>query len=216
MNRSLNEIEAHAKRAARGAGLAWGLAEEAARAARWLAAHGFGGPALLADVLAQNDGVSHAQVAPVSLDGVWHAPAQELCPLAAGAALNDCAERLAEGQPIQMAEVSYPLLVVPFAAWAAIHLSAPVQVRWQNLRIDTDGERVWLDDQQHEIDTSKANELVCVTAERRKDATAVPGLRGDVPLQVWDKLDRFAQRTFAPATEASRLLGAGTGASDND
>jgi hypothetical protein len=35
MMRSLNEIEAMAKRAVRGAGLAWGLAEEAGKALRW-------------------------------------------------------------------------------------------------------------------------------------------------------------------------------------
>ena len=216
MNRSLNEIEAHAKRAARGAGLSWGMAEEAGRAARWLAAHGYEGPALLADVLAQNDGLPHAQVAPVSLDRVWHAPLRHLCPLAAGAALNDCADRLAEGQSFKMRDVSHPLLVVPFAAWAAIHLNAPVRVRWQNLRIDTDGERLWLDDPRQEINTKKARELTCVIAERRLDAAAAPGLRGAVTPLVWDKLGRFAQRTLAPATEASRLLGAGTGASDND
>jgi hypothetical protein len=29
-------------------------------------------------------------------------------------------------------------------------------------------------------------------------------------------LEAFAQRTYAPATEASRMLGAGAGLSDND
>ena len=32
----------------------------------------------------------------------------------------------------------------------------------------------------------------------------------------WDTLNRFAHRTYAPATEESRLLGAGAGLSDND
>ncbi|NND22495.1 MAG: DUF3726 domain-containing protein, partial [Silicimonas sp.] len=39
MSYSLNEVEATAKKAARGAGYPWGLAEEAAKATRWLCAH---------------------------------------------------------------------------------------------------------------------------------------------------------------------------------
>jgi len=32
----------------------------------------------------------------------------------------------------------------------------------------------------------------------------------------WATLNRFAHHTYAPASEASRLLGAGAGLSDND
>lgn len=216
MNRSLNEIEAHAKRAARGAGLSWGMAEEAGRAARWLASHDLAGPALLSDLLTKNDLLSHEQVAPVSLEGEWHAPAGDLCPLAAGAALNDCADRLAEGQTVKMLSVSYPLLVLPFAAWSAVHLNAPVQVRWQNLRASTDGEGIWIDDPDSDISTSNAAALTCRIASNRTDAATLPGLRANVTPAVWAKLDVFAQRTFAPATDVSRLLGAGAGVSDND
>ena len=38
MYMSLNEIDVSVKRAARGVGMSWGLAEEAGKAARWLAA----------------------------------------------------------------------------------------------------------------------------------------------------------------------------------
>lgn len=216
MNHSLNEIEAHAKRAARGAGLSWGMAEEAARATRWLASHDLAGPAALSDVLTKNDGLAHEQVAPVSLEGEWHAAKGDLCPLAAGTALNDCAEQLAKGQPVTMVHVSYPLLVLPFAAWAAIHLGKPVQVLWQNLRISTDGDGIWIDDPQSEINTSKAATLSCQLASKRTDAASPARLRADVTPEVWAKLDTFAQRTFAPATEASRLLGAGAGVYDGD
>ena len=36
MHASLNEIESLCKKAARGAGMSWGLAEEAGKAAKWL------------------------------------------------------------------------------------------------------------------------------------------------------------------------------------
>ena len=42
MNLSLNEVEATAKKATRGAGYPWGLAEEAGKAVRWLCGAGCG------------------------------------------------------------------------------------------------------------------------------------------------------------------------------
>ncbi|WP_300031164.1 DUF3726 domain-containing protein [uncultured Roseobacter sp.] len=216
MSHSLNEIAAHAKRAARGAGLSWGMAEEAARATRWLAAHDLAGPALLCDVLARNDGLPHAQVAPVSLIGDWHARGGALCPLAAGATLNDCADRLADGRPVRMLSVSCPLLVVPFVAWAAIHLKAPVRVTYDNVRIDTDGDSIRIDDPHRQINVAKAATVTCQRTDAPIGTTQRPGLRGSVTPDIWARLDVFAQRTFAPATEASRLLGAGAGLSDND
>lgn len=216
MSHSLNEIEAHAKRAARGAGLSWGMAEEAAKAARWLASHDLAGPALLSEVLTQNDGLTHAQVAPATLDGEWRAPAGDLCPLAAGAALNDCAERLVAGQPIEMTNVSYPLLILPFAAWVALHINQPVRVIWQDVQIDTDGDGIWVQGPQSRINTAKVATLFCQPTTGRQDAPSHPGQRGDVAPDIWARLNTFAQRTYAPATDASRLLGAGAGVSDND
>lgn len=54
MKVSLNQIEQTARKAARGAGLAWGLADEVGRAMRWLHTYGLNGAALLA---AHLDGV---------------------------------------------------------------------------------------------------------------------------------------------------------------
>ena len=97
MSYSLNEIEALSKRAARGAGMAWGMAEESGKAVRWLESHNLPGVTLLAELLTRNDHTPHGTIAPQSLEGVWSASSGTLCPLLAGAALNDCADRLAAG-----------------------------------------------------------------------------------------------------------------------
>lgn len=216
MSHSLNEIAAHAKRASRGAGLSWGMAEEASRATRWLASHDLGGPTILADLLAQNDGIPHEQVAPISLKDDWHARGDVLCPLTAGTALNDCADHLIQGAPIKMVNVSYPLLILPFAAWAAIHLQQTVRVKWETVVIDTDGARVWSSGPTNEINTSISSFLTCELTAPRADPGQLPGLRGSVTPEIWDRLDTFAQRILAPATDESRALGAGAGLSDND
>lgn len=216
MSHSLNEIEALSKRAARGAGMSWGMAEETGKAVRWLASHQLPGVALLAGVLSRNDGIASAQVAPTALDGVWHAPSGTLCPLAAGAALNDCAEHLIDGCIIEMDCVSHPLLIVPFAAWAALHIEAPVTVAWQNIRITTDGYGVWTHDPKGQCGDATETPMSFAKATARDDPAQSPALRGTICTGCWEQLNVFAHRTYAPATKASRLLGAGAGVSDND
>lgn len=216
MTYSLNEIEALAKRAARGGGLSWGMSEEAAKAVRWLTSHGLPGGEALAGLLHQNDGVAAVQIAPRDLDGEWQASSGALCPLISGAALNDCAERLAAGTEVIMRDVSYPLLVVPFAAWVALHNSEQVCVSWGGLHAVTDGYGLSIDTSSDGLSMKQATELNCAQAATAANALTQPLTRGQVSDKAWAALNDFAQRTYAPATEASRRLGAGAGASDND
>ncbi|MGJ8616580.1 MAG: DUF3726 domain-containing protein [Sulfitobacter sp.] len=211
MTYSLNEIEAHAKKAARGGGYDWGVAEEAGKAVRWLVSHGLSGAAALAAHLEQqaHDGP------PQTLDGDWSSATGVLCPLTAGVTLNDCADRLTAVRGQTMHDVAQPLLVVPFAAWAALHIKAPLTVAWNNVRATTNGYDLYLEGSEDELNTPQTSALQCVMAQS-SHALAAPAMRGNVSPDVWAKLNTFAQRTYAPATEASRLLGAGAGVSDND
>jgi hypothetical protein len=40
--------------------------------------------------------------------------------------------------------------------------------------------------------------------------------RVEIPNDIFDRLDSLAHKTYAPASEESRLAGAGAGLSDND
>lgn len=215
MSHSLNEIEAMSKRAARGAGLAWGLAEEAAKGTRWLSAFSFPGTEMLADLLTLNDRLPAVDFSPATLTGRWVAPAGRMSPLIAGAAMSDCAVRMEAGQVIEMENVCFPLLVVPFAAGAALRLEVPVSVSWQGVRLTTDGHRLCVQGEREAILASHATLLNCA-APAEMTGQSEPVMRADVEPAAWDRLAGFAHRTYAPATESSRLLGAGSGLSDND
>lgn len=216
MTRSLNEIEAMSKRAARGAGMSWGMAEEAGRAARYLSSYALDGGGFLASLLVQNDGKPHAQIAPGSLDEVWTAPSGVLCPLIVGACLNDCADRLREGQTIEMANVSHPILVLPFAIAAARYVQAQISLSWQDVNLTTDGLLLWIADPRSKVGEIKPVHITCSLGKLATDEPLSPGLRGDMSLSAWSQLEKFAHRTYAPSTAESRLLGAGAGTSDND
>lgn len=216
MSHSLNEIEAMSKRAGRGAGLSWGLAEEAAKGTRWLSAFGFPGTELLADLLELNDRIPPIDVSPVSLSAeVWHAPARRMSPLTAGASLSDCAVRLLDRGTITMENVSLPLLAVPFMGGAALRLGVPVAVEWDSARLATDGKQLCVQASPEALEARQVQKLV-FSAPADMSGRREPVLRADVSEESWDRLAAFAHRTFAPATEESRLRGAGAGLSDND
>ncbi|MFY0623498.1 MAG: DUF3726 domain-containing protein [Pelagimonas sp.] len=216
MSHSLNEIEAMSKRAGRGAGLSWGLAEEAAKGTRWLSAFGFPGTELLADLLELNDRIPPIDVSPVSLSAeVWHAPARRMSPLIAGASLSDCAVRLLDRGTITMENVSLPLLAVPFMGGAALRLGVPVAVEWDGARLATDGKQLCVQASPEALEARQVQKLV-FSAPADMSGRREPVLRADVSEESWDRLAAFAHRTFAPATEESRLRGAGAGLSDND
>lgn len=215
MSHSLNEIEAMSKRAARGAGLSWGLAEEAARGTRWLSSFGFPGAGLLVSLLELNDRLAPVDFSPISLQGVWKAPAGRMSPLIAGAALSDCAVQLRDQGEIALENVSLPLLLAPFAAGAALRLGCPVAVSWDGARLATDGRQLCVQGEAAALETSLATS-VSFTTPAEMSGRKEPVMRGDVSEDVWTRLSGFAHRTYAPATEESRLRGAGAGLSDND
>ena len=216
MTFSLNEIEAMGKRAARGAGLPWGLAEEAGKAARWLTARGLPGPEQLAEILTRNDGKSYDELAPVSAAGVWHAPSGRLCPLAAGAALCDRAAEIAAGQEIEFGPTAQPLLLAPYAAGAAKLTGAAVNLSWAGAVMVFTPDGVSIDGERAALTARSADSVRCRRAENVEVASPSGAAGRIVDAETWSRLNAFAQRTFAPATEASRLVGAGAGLVDND
>lgn len=214
---SRNEVEAHARRAARGAGLSWGLAEEAGKAARWLATRGLPGVEVLARVLTCNDGVDYARLAPQMSGAEWRAEGGALCPLCAGAAISDRAGLLDHG--VTLRDVSFPLLLAPFAHRAALASGCDYELRWQGVRLKTGADGFTL----LEGDTVTLAVASAVAARIEVGLPATPGEVGgecrrvfaphdasvSIPLDAWRTLEELAGRTYVPATAESRERGAG-------
>ncbi len=79
MTFSLNEVEVTSKKATRGAGYSWGLAEEAGKATRWLCAHELNGCGALVALLTKTDGMAIMQVTPDTHQTIWQAKGGFLC-----------------------------------------------------------------------------------------------------------------------------------------
>ena len=216
MTFSLNEIETMGKRAARGAGLPWGLAEEAGKAARWLTARGLPGPEELADILTRNDGRSYDELAPVSVDGVWHARSGRLCPLVSGAALCDRAAEIAAGRAFELGPTAQPLLLAPYAASAAKLAGTAVELSWAGAVMVFTPEGVSIEGDGAALTARSADSVRCRRAENAVAAAPAGAPGRAVDAETWSRLNAFAHRILAPVTEASRLAGAGAGLVDND
>jgi len=202
MSRSLNEVGALAKRAARGAGYSWGLAEEAGEATRWLCAQGLDGCGALARLLREVDG-DLSRRAPRIEGRDWRAEGA-LCPLTAGAALSDRA-RMLEGGAVTLHAVAVPVLLLPFAAAAGPTLGGTVRLRIGSGIAYASGAGLHMDGPP--IGPGPADATVDlatpVGAIRERQSRA---RMDDATLAT---LEVFAHRTYAPATEESRLKGAG-------
>ena len=104
-----------------------------------------------------------------------------------------------------------PALLLPFAANAARQLDMTVTVIAGQCTAVTNGTAVScsgnLPTQAERVDIRIGDPIgtVSPTCTRAAPDPAI-----------WALLNSFAHRTYAPATEESRLLGAGAGLSDND
>lgn len=204
---SLNEIEATILKAARGAGMEWGLAEEAAQAARWLARHGLRFESILLDIL---------EAAPwdaeITLAAPWLRPRNAeswLCPIRVGACLLD----LAVTPPWGIERVMQPLLLLPFVA----RLPAPATLAWGDMCLSWGDPKIapWqIGAGAPSRDRAEIVELA--PSATRPDSAAE--IRGGVEIDptIWPRIQAFEARTYMPASLRSRLSGAGSATGDND
>jgi hypothetical protein len=208
MTFSLNEVQALSKRAARGAGMSWGLSEDASSAVRWLASFNFDAASHFADLLDLHQNADSHALAPMSLTGEWTGASGALCPITAGASLCDCATRLGAGKVIALLNLNYPLLLAGFAADIARQTGKVVELRWDTARLTTDGTGMAAEGADLALNCDRTARVTCTLCNAMRPALDRTS-RSKLDPDVLSRLNVYAHRTYAPATEESRKLGAG-------
>jgi hypothetical protein len=212
---SLNEIESLALKAVRGADMSWGLAEEAAVAASWLAARSLPWAETLADLLAQRPVACQPRI-----DGDAIAPSRAgslLCPILTGALLSDLG---ASVRPMEIRDILAPLWLAPFLArWTTPDRA--VRLAWGEVSLAIGPNTL-------SNPGAAAMEALAAPFASRVEIALVPGTVADHPLRernrdgcpvpddAWRALQVLEHRTYVPASAQSRLSGAGAGLLDND
>lgn len=212
---SRNEIEQLCQKAARGAGMSWGLAEEAGFAAGWLAMQGLDGPDALLAQLQTADGRAWSEICPTVKPREFRAAeGGQLCPIALGSALCDhVALAATRCDSLRVGPVTHPILLLPFLADMARARQHGIRIEWSGGRVDvaTDGATTGDVEALRQAALLEADLLVDIAPPRPNRAqVALPPVSADT----LGALNAFAMRTTVPASAASR---AGAGAEgDND
>lgn len=210
---SLNEIESLSYKAARGAGMSWGLAEETAYATRWLASRGMAWDGLLAALLERRGETAAALLS--GSDVRSSRAGSALCPIHAGVAAADLLQLTAQ---VTLHDVLLPVWLLPFACRRS-NEAEQVRLVWNTGtwtaragdfatvgalkppdRLD------WVRMERHAANLS--------VAEAPERPAVSSGIMADPAACA--VLERWAARTYVPASLQSRLAGAGAGLSDND
>ena len=213
MSYSFNEATVMIKKATRGAGCSWSLAEEVSYAASCLWQNSLPACEIAVQFL---DFVIQAQCTlktyrPQELHlECWQSAKGVLCPVQSGLVFADCASFMPVRTILFEGFIAAPLFL-PFAMRAA-------KVWKQPLRIKGEGLDVLLDAQQLEVHCFELHGQKMLRLEpwARAPAPKSYAVRANPNSKAWGQLEKMAYKTYAPATEASRLRGAGAGLSDND
>ncbi|MFK7939948.1 MAG: DUF3726 domain-containing protein [Roseovarius sp.] len=216
MSWSLSEIEGLARKAAKGAGYAWGMAEEAGKSVRFLCAAGLPGAEALAGLLQLNDTRDYAAYCPDCTQDIWSARTGPLCPVVTGAALCDRATELGKGTTITLKSTSFPLLLLPAIASASDLADAPLSLQWNGLRMTRADRETWIETTAQAQNPAEKSDITITRSTSNSGTRVRRGYRGEIAPDVTEILNVFAHRTYAPDTPESRLSGAGAGLTDND
>lgn len=209
---SLNEIESLTLKACRGAGMSWGLAEEAAQAARWMASQGIAWDRSLLALLSR-----HTETRPPICDGQTMVSSQAeapLCPIHAGTAFADLAHT---GEVWTLRDVLQPVWLVPLIHRRAQRDGALLNLSTPDGTLLLDGNGIG--SIVHRLTPVDRISSIHIELRRRDQRPQVPMPSLAEPCaddDIWNGLERYAALTYVPASVQSRISGAGAGTSDND
>lgn len=214
---SLNELDALVRKAARGAGLSWGLAEEAGRCSRMLATAEPVSLTLAAVVLeAQRAGRLSQHIASIGTV-LTAADDLPLNPFVLGPSLSDHAFLLDDGYLEVAGSIPCPTLLLPFLDTLARGLRAAIKVSTDrgDFLVAADGDigatpPPFAGDVT-QLRLSRAQAMTEVVAEPRPPTRPILMTR-----ELRQRFEALAALTYVPSSERSRATGAGAGLNDND
>jgi hypothetical protein len=212
---TLSEIESYVRKAAQATGLGWGLAEEAGKAARWLAAFNLPGVEVTLANLQQLSGKDYSEFKPTHLDDVWRAHGDYLCPIITGAALADRSSQMLTGTEFRLGPVAYPILLAAMIGQAARYHHTTFTTSWGGVSISCYENGIRIEGNSDDLSMTGSESVKCVQSGDTNPQSLPSTLACDIDSDAWAAIDRLAFKTYAPATEESRA-GAGAGLTDND
>lgn len=212
---TLAEIESCLRKAARACGLDWGLAEEAGKAARWLAAFDLPGPETMFAHLQQLRGKNYETFIPDCGREPWQASGGLLCPVITGAALADRSAQMLAGHRFELGRSAYPLLLAATVGQAARCHKTVFTTRWHGVSVSCFEDGLSIDGNTDDLLLTAADAVSCARDDLAQPQQLPSTMAYGIDQAIFKRIDALAFQTYAPATAESRA-GAGAGLTDND
>ncbi|HEV7254918.1 MAG TPA: DUF3726 domain-containing protein [Mesorhizobium sp.] len=214
---SLGEIEAELRKAARGAGLPWGLAEEVGHAARALAKASPNAFAALAHALEALQAGRHGTRMACAGTALRPIDGRPLSPLAVGPAIADRAAMLEQASLTIEAAVASLCLLAPALAGVAERSERAVLLRAGGRELVVGADIAQAATALDGLDAGDGLTISLLPASRPPGGSPPrPAEPVAIPEGLWRRFGRLAALTYVPASDRSRLAGAGAGLVDND
>ncbi len=203
MNLSLGEFQALVAKAFRGGGYSWGLTEDASFVARRIAESGLPAGEMAVRLLDRVDGGPLTDRMP---DERWDTSGSGLCPVCVGASIADQSgcDRLEIGPTFE------PVFLAPFlASTVRTQRGYGYLIEWPSGRCEVSATGISVQDPSPPgaVPLTVSRQRMTIERSSRLD-------RVELSEVTYERLSVFAHRTYAPATEASRIAGAGAETDD--
>ena len=202
--KSLSEIDTTSKRATRGAGFSWGIAEEVGKNMRLLELFGLSGIKNLNKYLKDYKKKQFQKITLIS--EINEANKYPFCPIILGTNFIDQVKLLDKKKNIQISNVAFPILFLPFVSRAS-------EIIGKRIFLQIEEKEFLLNLNQSIYSNYLKNEILenCNTVN-------INFLENNNLFNEneWSELYRLSEETFVEETDSLKIGAAGAGLTDND
>ena len=202
--KTLSEIDTTSKRAARGAGFSWGIAEEVGKNMRLIELFGLPGVKNLNKFLKDYKEKEFQKITLIS--DTNNANKVPFCPIILGTNFIDQINLLDQKINIQISNVAFPILFLPFVSRAS-------EIIGKRIFLKIDEKEFLFNLNQSIYSNYLKNEILETCNTVNISFIENNNLFNE---NEWNELYKLSEETFVEETESLKIGGAGAGLTDND
>ncbi len=201
--RSFSEIDTVVKRASKGVGFSWGIAEEVGKNIKLLETYGLPGLKNLNDYFNSLKSKKFQNLTYISNQNQSKIP---YCPIIAGISFLDQVEEIKDLVNIKIENMSHPIIFLPF-------LSRASEIVGKKISLKIDDKNFLLNFNQSIYSNYFSNEVLSLS--KMIEINFIENTN-TFDQNVWDNIYKLSTNTFVEESEELKKSAAGAGLTDND
>ena len=202
--KSFSEIDTTSKRATRGAGFSWGIAEEVGKNMRLLELYGLPGIKNLNKFLKDYKKKQFQKITLISENN--NPNKNPFCPITLGTNFMDQVNFLDKKNNIQVSDLAFPILFIPFASRAS-------EIIGKRIFLKIEEKEFLLNLNQSIYSNYLKNEILEIG---NKVNISFIENNNSFNENEWKEIYKLSENTFVEETESLKIGAAGAGLTDND